>query len=324
MKRSPLARSRRLVRLLAGGGACVAVPILAFTLLRGQLPAETPANAESKPVRAALPAEPALPPTPPPIPTRATPALMAALQAQLQEAVRHAPARRAAVYVEDIGSGLTAAANPDQRFIAASLIKLPVMATVYRLWETKPELKTRTTRTWMEWMITVSDNRSTDHLIDLVNGPEEVTRFCADRGWDELKVRHAILNHRGRRGLNECTARQVGEFLAALDRRELVSEEADQEMWEVLCRSRKLQRIPAGIPDHPEVRVGNKTGTLSHVLHDSAIVRTPRTHFALCILLSRQRGEDPGNRFCQEVARRVFDALHGPLESGNESVAQAR
>ncbi|MGV3724248.1 MAG: serine hydrolase, partial [Actinomycetota bacterium] len=237
------------------------------------------------------------------------------LQNELQQAVREAPARMASVYVQDIGSGLVAAANPDYQHLAASLIKLPVMGAVYEKWEAAPERKTRITRTWMEWMITVSDNGSTDRLIDLVNGPEVVTRFCSERGWDRLKVRHAILNHRGRRGLNQCTAREVGEFMAALDRRELVNEQADEEMWQVLCRSKKLLRIPAGVPDAPEFQVGNKTGTLSNALHDAAIVRTPRAHYSVCILLTRPRGEARGNRFCKEISRRIFDTLHGPAEA---------
>jgi beta-lactamase class A len=255
------------------------------------------------------------------IPTQATPEMMSELQAQLQEAVSQAPARMAAVYVEDLGSGLTAAANPNRQFLAASLIKLPVMATTYARWEHRPEQKTATTRRWMEWMITVSDNASTDRLIDLVDGPENVTRFCTQRGWTALRVSHAILNHRGRGGRNLCTARGVVRLLAALDRRELVNEKADEEMWQVMCRSRKLLRIPAGVPRAPGIQVGNKTGTLRNVLHDAAIVRTPRTHYAICILLSGQRGEGSGNAFCRQVSRLVFDTLHGPVEKP-QSVAR--
>lgn len=306
------------------GGAFLAAPVAVFVLARPPAPhrsAAAPPELQAAQAAALAPAE-ATAPAAPEIPTQATANRMMELQSQLQEAVRDAPARMASVYVQDIGSGLTAAANPDEDHLAASLIKLPVMGAVYEKWEAAPERKTRTTRTWMEWMITVSDNASTDRLIDLVNGPEVVTRFCSERGWDDLKVRHAILNHRGRRGLNQCTARQVGEFLAALDRRELVSEEADEEMWQVLCRSRKLLRIPAGVPDSPEFLVGNKTGSLSNALHDAAIVRTPRTQYAVCILLSGQRGETRGNRFCRDVSRLIFETLHGPIDTSQTVAAR--
>jgi hypothetical protein len=105
----------------------------------------------------------------------------------------------------------------------------------------------------------------------------------------------------------------VVELLAALDRRELVNEAADAEMWAVMRRSKKLLRLPAGLPRLPDLEVGNKTGTLGSVLHDAAIVRTSRTRYAVCVLLSRQRGEGSGNAFCRRVSRLVFDTLHGPV-----------
>jgi beta-lactamase class A len=236
---------------------------------------------------------------------------MASLEEELRTLVAAAPARVAAVSVQDIESGLTASVNGDRRFVAASLIKLSVMAAAYALWEEQPQRKTKLARTWMEWMITVSDNASTDRLIDMVGGPEVVTRFCEDRGWTNLKTRHAILNHRGRRGLNQCSAVEIAGLLAALGRRDLVSEEADEEMWELLCRQKLRQRIPAGVPDLPDVRVGSKTGTLGWVLHDAAIVQSPRASYALCILLSGQQSEDAGDRFCRSVSRLVFDTLDG-------------
>jgi len=317
MKRSRSFRLRRVRRAITRmGWWCGTAALLpaAFWLVRApQHPhAVSAATLRHSPVkaqaaRAAAPAEAH-------IPTRATSEMMSELQLQLQEAVAHAPARMAAVYVKDIGSGLSAAANPNRQFVAASLIKLPVMGTTYAHWEHHPEQKTANARRWMEWMITVSDNASTDRLIDLVDGPERVTRFCTERGWSTLQVRHAILNHRGRGGRNTCTAREMAELLVKLDRRSLVSAKADEEMWQVLCRSKKLHRIPAGVPRAPGIQVGNKTGTLGNVLHDAAIVRTPRTHYAICILLSGQHGEESGNAFCREISQLVFDTLHGPVD----------
>lgn len=248
------------------------------------------------------------------------------LERELKSLCASAPARRASVHVQDLETGQTAGANADEEFLAASLIKLPVMATAYERWETRPDLKTATAKTWMEWMITVSDNASTDRLIDLVGGPEKVIDFCEQRGWPQFRVRHAILNHRGRRGNNTCTARQVTEFLAALDARRLVNPEADEEMWKVLCRQKRKLRIPAGVPEGPGILVGNKTGTLSNALHDAGIVHTDRTRYAITILLSGQRGEYRGNKFCKEVSRLVFDTLHGPVtEPATEpAIASAR
>lgn len=289
--------------------------------------APKPGGSATKSMRAGLLAagqvesEPSEVPAEPETEPQVTAEQMQRLTAELQALCANVPARRAAIYVQEIETGLTASVNPNRHFLAASLIKLPVMAAAFQTWEKRPERKTRTALTWLEWMMTVSDNASTDRLIDMVGGPEVVTSLCARRGWENLQVRHAILNHRGRRGLNLCTAREVTEFLVALDRRELISEEADEEMWQVMLRSRKLLRIPAGVPKLPGVEVGNKSGTLGNVLHDAAIVRTPRTRYALCILLSGQRSESAGNRFCQQVSRVVFDTLHGPADTSEEVTA---
>ena len=107
---------------------------------------------------------------------------MARLGHNLREAIHHAPARMAAVYVEDIETGASTGANADRPFIAASLIKVPVMATTYALWQDRPQRKTPAARWWMEQMITVSDNACTDRLIDLVGGPEVVVSASGAAG----------------------------------------------------------------------------------------------------------------------------------------------
>lgn len=298
-------RRLRLPRVFGAGGFCLLL-VLLFTkgLPFPRATAQTPAAGLRKATVGI---------SEPPV-SRGTPETMQRLQQQLREMVAEAPARAAAVYVKDLISGNTAGANPNREFLAASLIKLPVMGATYAAWEAHPEKKTRTTQTWMEWMITVSDNASTDRLMTVAGGPDVVLDFCEERGWPNFRVEHGIYAHRKRRNPNICTAREVTEFLAALDRRELVSPAADEEMWGVMCRSKKLLRIPAGVPKLPGVKVGNKSGTLSNVLHDAAIVHTPTARYALCVLLSGQRGEYRGNRFCRDVSRLVFETLHGPVE----------
>jgi beta-lactamase class A len=300
---SPLRRTAAATVLLAGllvGGAT------AYTMWPRSASSATEAPSRHRLVPAEDPAPAEV------LEPRATPERMRRLTQALEEHVREGPGRKIGIYVQDIETGRTAGVNERERFLAASLIKLPVMSAAFELWEEKPELKTRRALTWMEWMITVSDNASTDRLIDLVGGPEVVIQFCEDRGWPDFRVRHAILNHRGRKGLNECTAKEVVEFLVALDQRSLVSEAADAEMWEILRRQQKVARLPAGLPKQEDIVIGNKTGTLSNALHDAGIVHTPRARYAICVLISGQRSEYSANRFCRQISRLVFNTLHGP------------
>jgi beta-lactamase class A len=246
---------------------------------------------------------------------------MQGLSADLRTLLRGVPAQGAAVYVEDIRTGLAASVNPDQRFLSASIIKLAVMGAVYELWEKKPGLKTAQSRGWMDKMITVSDNASTDALVDMLGGPARVTAFCKERGWAGIKMSAKCTNLHPP-GPNQVTAREVVALLAAVDRRKLISDGADEEMWGLLLRQTKRHRIPAGVPRLPGVEVGNKTGTINSVLHDSGIVHTPRTRYALCILLSHHRSVAAGDKFCARVSRLVFERLNGPVPSARAAAGE--
>lgn len=238
-------------------------------------------------------------------------ASMEGLGEELRDLARQAPSRAAAIYVEDIPSGQIASVNPNRPFVAASLIKLPVMGAVYERWQARPELKTNAVRWWVEQMITVSDNRCTNRLTDFLGGIQVVNRFCQKRGWPNIRFRHALRPYSGPRRANQVTAREIGELLAALDRGKLVNAVADAEMWGVLRRQKLRQRIPAGLPDLPDLEIGSKTGTLPSVLHDAAIIHTPRSRYVLCILLSLPRSEPAGDQFCRLVSRRVFEHMDG-------------
>lgn len=257
------------------------------------------------------------PPTAPPL----TQARMDALSSELRKLASTAPADDAAVYVRDMDTDLVAGIGADHRFLSASVIKLAVMGTAYSLWEEHPELKTSEAQTWMDLMITHSDNASTDHLVDLVGGVARVTEWCKERGWPHLIMRNKILQV-PIRGANHINAREIGELLTAVERRKLVSETADAEMWELLKRQVKRNRIPAGVADLPGVEVGNKTGTIRKVLHDAAIIHTPTRRYVLVVLLSKHRSEWLGERFCQKVSRAVYDAFHSP-EDGSAASGSA-
>ncbi len=289
---SPLRRPALLFGVCLAAG-CGARPALS--------PSASNATPAAVPAAATAPEDSARP---------ATPEQMTRLTTELRTLLRQVPGQDAAAYVIDLPSGLTASVNGDRPFLAASIIKLGVMGAVYELWEKKPQLRTEKARQWMDAMITVSDNASTDHLVDMLGGPARVTAYCRRKGWPHLEMGSKILA-RPIRAPNRVTAREVTELLAEVDRRRLIGEEEDAEMWDMLLRQEKRNRIPAGVPDLPGVEVGNKTGTIKRVLHDAGIVHTPRARYALTVLISRQRSDYSGEKFCQKVSRLVFNHLHG-------------
>jgi beta-lactamase class A len=202
--------------------------------------------------------------------------------------------------------------EPDARHYSASIMKLPILVAVHRLVERgQLDLDRRVTvhndfasrlpghrfsldrgedsdpATWAAFgaeetlgvlvhrMVTVSGNLATDLVLDEV-GTEEVAAVLADAGCSE---RTAIV-----RGIEDYPARDAGidnlitaddmaRLLVALGDGRLAGPEASAACERTLQQQEYRNGIPAGLPDG--LVVGNKTGWISSVNHDVALVRAP-------------------------------------------------
>lgn len=229
------------------------------------------------------------------------------------EAARRA--RRIAVVVYDLHPGASAAPlfslQPDHPFRAASIIKLGVMIAAFqaRADGTVSAPQFARMRPYLRRMITISDNPSTTHLIRIL-GRGQVNRVLAALG---LKDTHltAVPRPGGSLVGSTATAGEVAHLLARLARRELVSPRDSNEMLALLGASRKRRRIPAGIPAHPGLWVGNKTGTLNGIAHDSAIILDPSAGLAytLAIFTEGAPSDAAGDQLGRTLSRAVYDAL---------------
>jgi beta-lactamase class A len=141
---------------------------------------------------------------------------------------------------------------------------------------------TRTLAALSELMITVSSNLATNLLIDKLgvgNIRDEVHALGADgmsvvRGVEDAKAFQQGLN-------NTTTARALLRLMEAIAHGEAVDPESSRKMLEILGRQTFNDGIPAGLP--AGTRVAHKTGEITRVQHDAAIVFAPRP-FVLVIL----------------------------------------
>jgi beta-lactamase class A len=148
---------------------------------------------------------------------------------------------------------------------------------------------TRTLAQLADLMITVSSNLATNLLIEKL-GVENIQRGVHALRADGMKVLRGVEDGRAfQQGLNNTTtARALARLLEAIAHGEAVDAESSRRMIEILERQRFNDRIPAGVP--PGLRVAHKTGDITRISHDAAIVYAPRP-FVLVILT---RGiEDP-------------------------------
>ena len=107
-------------------------------------------------------------------------------------------------------------------------------------------------------------------------------------------------------GLNNTTsARDLGHLLEALARGTAASPSSTAAMLEILERQEFNDEIPAGLP--PGTRVAHKTGWITGITHDAALVRPAgRAPFVLVVLTRNIADRGEAQRLIADVARLVW------------------
>ncbi len=166
----------------------------------------------------------------------------------------------------------------------------------------------------VERMITVSSNLATNLLIELVDADSVqatieklgTTHMRVYRGVEDIPAYRAGLN-------NTATARDLATLLGALGRGEAVSPEADAEMRAVLLRQQFNETIPAGVPNG--VPVAHKTGFITGINHDAALVLPPGTPPYTLVVLTRGFADpEEAHAVGARISRIVYTALRGAGE----------
>lgn len=163
---------------------------------------------------------------------------------------------------------------------------------------------TRTLGQLSELMITVSSNLAANLLIErlgVANIQQEVHALGADgmrvlRGVEDAKAFQQGLN-------NTTTARALARLMTAIARGEAVDPESSRQMSEILTRQTFNDGIPAGLP--PGTRVAHKTGEISKIQHDAAIVYAPRP-FVLAILTRGIADPKESTALIAEITRLLY------------------
>lgn len=167
--------------------------------------------------------------------------------------------------------------------------------------------KPMTYRDLCESMITISSNLATNVLIEKL-GVERirltVTRLQAPgmkvlRGVEDQKAFDKGMN-------NETTARALLTLLTAIGNGTAGSKAACAEMQEILKRQKFNDGIPAGLPK--DVPVGHKTGTITNIHHDAAIVYTSQPYL-LVVMTRDMADEKKSDLLIAEISRLVYDAV---------------
>ena len=234
--------------------------------------------------------------------------------------------------------------EPDKTFHAASTMKVPVMIELFRQAEAgqlrledplpivnefhsivdgsvyhlnvgddsdaevyKAVGKTMTLRELCEAMITVSSNLAANLLIERL-GVENIRTTVARLGATGVDVRRGVEDQKAfDQGLNNTTtARGLALLLQKLASGQAVSARADTEMVAILKGQKFNDGIPAGVPEGTPI--AHKTGTITKIHHDAAIVYGPRP-YVLVILVRGIQEQKESAALMAAMSREVWNSL---------------
>lgn len=244
---------------------------------------------------------------------------------QILERVRKASGR-VALYYRPLEGGCALNYNENEPLIAASVIKIPIMAEAFRRFEDgslSPEEKhviradekmpscgainrmhdglEVTMRDLVELMIVLSDNSATNILIDRL-GIEAINANMRACGLEKSTLCRKLFDQEAHlAGLeNTITAREMGILLEMMYRGELVSAEASAQMIEILRNQKLNGKMPFFLKPQG-IASAHKTGEDDGITHDVGIVFTSKP-FVLC-MLSNETDVPAFERLIQDIAR---------------------
>ena len=160
-------------------------------------------------------------------------------------------------------------------------------------------------------MIVRSSNLAANILLSHL-GPASVQRFTNALGARTVKVRRALEDAKAyEKGLNnETDAAGMGVVMEAARRSRKLSRAARAKAWEILTGQTFNEQIPAGIPADADAVVGHKTGSISSVQHDAAVVRLKDGREYVLVLLANDFGaNEEGRKRVIEQTRRMSRAV---------------
>jgi beta-lactamase class A len=249
---------------------------------------------------------------------------------------------------EDLQTGEKIVINADTVFHAASTMKIPVMIEVLRRAKAGafsldqevllvnqfssivdgspyPMLKaddedttlyalvgTRVPiRNLLRRMITRSSNLATNELISLV-GAKNVTAMARAIGATHTNVLRGVEDQKAFDAglINTTTAADLATMLLTIDKGTALSPEASAEMKEILLAQEVNDKIPAGLP--PGTPVAHKTGEITAVSHDAAVVNPPgRKPNVLVVMTRGLRDSAQSTALIADISRMVYAHVMG-------------
>lgn len=245
------------------------------------------------------------------------------------------------VYVRHLPTGASAEIAADELFPTASMIKVPLLLTLYDraergLVDLAAELPYPDTLHYQYeestdvvgylepgeklpvselafLMVAVSDNVASLWIQALVGGGVEVNRWLAEHGFRETRVNSRTPGREGARaeyGWGQTTPREIASALVMIREGRAVSPRASEAMYRLLTSSYWRQTGLAQIP--PTVQAASKQGAVDESRSEVMLVNAPAGDYVLAVITKNQTDTswaetNEGARLIRAVSRAAYE-----------------
>ena len=252
------------------------------------------------------------------------------------------------LYVEDCSTNEVFTVNPDHRFPACSVIKIPMLGLFFldaakgKYDLSKPHHiadKNRVAGTGIlhlldkeydpslyniaKMMIVMSDNMATNEVMDLI-GIDRFNSWCREQGQLCTELQRKMMDFSAvKAGRNNyMSAGDAGVICSMIANGTYLTKEISDTILDMMRWQQYRNKLPAMIPaissysgiqgEIPEgtVLVGNKTGDLVGIQHDVGIFELPNhNRYVISMFTADLKQDYDGIHAIGRVSRAVYDAL---------------
>ncbi|MBQ0066010.1 MAG: serine hydrolase, partial [Firmicutes bacterium] len=161
-------------------------------------------------------------------------------------------------------------------------------------------------------MITVSDNDAANALVkalgngDASKGMAKVNAYCEKYEYDMTHMGRLLLAPNTKDD-NYTSVNDCAHFLEKVYNHSIPGAEKIEQL---LLQQKRISKIPAGIPKG--IKVGNKTGELSNVENDAAIVYLQDNPYILCVMSEKLSSSDAARKAIVNLSKEICIYMKNP------------
>jgi len=242
---------------------------------------------------------------------------------------------RTGLFVVEPETGRYAEISAREPFMAASMIKVPVLVSLLAALDRKTVSLTEklTIRKdlitggsgYLQWrpvdskislkeaaelMIIISDNTATNLLIDRLGGLDKLNKQYAGWGLKNTRLNNLLADLEG---TNTTSPFDLCYLMGRIERGELVSQSSRDWMYSIMHRTRIKTLLPHGL--NPGDRIFHKTGDIGKMVGDVGLVHTKDgKRYLVAVQVERPHNDRRANELIRVLSRSIHASIIKPSD----------